>query len=281
MIFDKGTQQIEFAVYDDDLVSTDFLGKAVLHLDSLKPGVSSEFELDLMDVETGTLLVSCLYTSLSSGDDDTEIHEHGETVDILFDMSAEDLISDVLQFAPDKIPSDEERSSVFSQNSATLSIGSISKLMHQVSKFASASTNSESIKSPKLENLRTSKGVVSISSISCSQLRNTHSYGSGIRPYVIFSIGGISKQTAVHRDISDPTFEESFHFVVKDVENTQLIARVYDSHKFQKDKIIGEVVIRLADLGLSTGGTIKTYPLESRQGECFLTCKIALAALTK
>ncbi|CAM9162308.1 unnamed protein product, partial [Ectocarpus fasciculatus] len=67
MIFDKKAQQIELVVYDEDVVSDEFLGRVILHLDTLIPNKPSDIlELDLMEVETGCLQLTALYTPLGS-----------------------------------------------------------------------------------------------------------------------------------------------------------------------------------------------------------------------
>lgn len=97
MIFDKKTQQIEFTVYDEDIVSDEFLGRAIFHLDTLQNNVSNELiNLDLLEIETGTLQISCLYTSLG---DDVSVEKNNnmdDISDILFNMTPEMLKTDIL-----------------------------------------------------------------------------------------------------------------------------------------------------------------------------------------
>lgn len=261
MIFDKKAQQIELVVYDEDVVSDEFLGRVIFHLDTLVPNkITDVIELDLLEVDTGSLQISALYTPLGT---DVIEDETDEAADVLFNMSPDSLKSDILledvaKLVPSPIGADIShfKGSVGAIMAAKKAAGTIKSNLGLTSKA------------------KVSNGVLTISQISCQKLRNNNStFGGGIKPYCIFTAGGSSKQTKVQH-MADPKFDENFHFMVKDGSSGSLVIKVMDQYKFVKDQCIGELNIRLIDVMANTQGIFKEYPLESRHGECSITMKL-------
>jgi Ca2+-dependent lipid-binding protein len=273
LVFDKEVQQIEFVLYDEDVVNNECLGRAVLHLDTLQEGVQSDMiDLSLMDVDTGSLQVTCLYTPLGQAAEEMNSGSMEDLTDILYNMSPAVLNSDIL--TDDSIRGSESRYGRLPPGRLPSESSLAAASEHQkVSMKAAASAVVAAL--PKTQNKITG-GVLSISTISCSRLRNNSTtYGGGLRPYVTFQVGSIVKQTKVQRDHTDPTFDETFHIVVQDPRNAVIQVKVMDQFKFMKDQCIGEVSIRVIDVVSNPNGLLKEHRLESRQGECSITCKLS------
>ena len=270
LVFDKEVQQLEFVLYDEDVVNNEFLGRAVLHLDTLQEGVQSDvIDLSLMEVDTGSIQVTGLYTPLGQAVEDASgTGNMEELTDILYNMSATALNSDILADE-----SQNMRIPVGRPLSDSSSPASPASEHHKASMKAAAAAVVATL--PRTQSKITG-GVLSISTISCSRLRNNSTtYGGGLRPYVTFQVGTIVKQTKVQRDHTDPTFDDTFHIVVQDPRNAVLQAKVMDQFKFMKDQCIGEVSIRVADVVSNPNGLMKEHRLESRHGECSITCKLS------
>jgi hypothetical protein len=263
MIFDKEAQQIELVCYDEDVVSDEFLGRVLLHLDSLPDNKSSDvMDLDLTEVDTGSLQLTAFYTPL--GTDVTGGDE--EVVDILFNMSPDTLRSDIVSEEARPVsradgPRKGADLSAFEGGQSLAAIVAAKRAGAVLSQSVATST-------------KASNGVLTISQISCQKLRNNNStFGGGIRPYVVFSVGGTSKQTKVQH-MADPKYDGNFHFMVKDGNNSTLSIKVMDQYKFVKDVCVGELSIRLNAVLNNSRGVFKEYTLDSRHGECSITIKL-------
>lgn len=262
MIFDKKAQQIELVVYDEDVVSDEFLGRVIFHLDTLVPNKQTEIlDLDLLEIDTGSLQISALYTPLGTDviEDESEI-----AADILFNMPKESLKTDIMMeeiLSPSSASSDPNKF-----------MGSISSIV--AAKKAASLLKSRITHPNTATPTRITNGVLTISQISCQKLKNNNStFGGGIKPYCIFTVGGTSKQTKIQH-LSDPKFDENLHFMVKDGNNALLMIKVMDQYKFMKDQTIAELSIRVASVMSSRSGIYQEFPLESRHAECSITLKL-------
>ena len=263
LIFDKKAQQLELICYDEDVVSDEFLGRVVLHLDTLEDNKQTDvLDMDLMEVDTGSLQISAIYTPLGA-----EVEEDGldEVEDILFNLPKESLTSDVL--AEGVKTGSASHNKVVNLSQFGGGISSISSVVMAKNAFKA------SLDSPTGSN-KVTNGVLTVSQISCQKLRNNNStFGGGIRPYVVFTIGGQSKQTKIQH-LADPKYDDNFHFMVKDGSNATLSVKVMDQFKFVKDQCLGELSIRVMNVMSNKRGVFQEYALESRHGECFITLKL-------
>ena len=212
MIYDKACQFVDFTLYDyDQLSAGDFLGKTTISMACLPLLVEEVFDLDLMDVKTGSLQISCQYSPLKKNTEDkaTEEAEKGNKEDILFELSPSMLTSDILEeeLDPDAAAADTTGPT----RRDDLRSGLMSPPTNKKS-FKSMSSFEEGRSPGGGPSAIMSQGVLTVSCIRGRHFQTMHSSflkkGKHIRPYISLTIGNVKKETVVQKDHHDPNYAE-------------------------------------------------------------------------
>jgi hypothetical protein len=211
MIYDKECQFVDFTLYDHDAMSAgDFLGKTSLSLSCLPKLDEKSFDLELMDVKSGSLQISCVYTPLKKATDakNSDEDDDEKKLDILFELSPEMLTSDILEeeLDPDAVSSSSDDQDDKSEDLSSLLL-TPKKSFKSMSSYDGGRSSTRS-----LELIKNSKGVLTVSCIRGRHFyRHSSAWNKGkqtIRPYISLSIGNVKKDTIVQKDHHDPHFAE-------------------------------------------------------------------------
>jgi hypothetical protein len=254
MVFDKETQFVELNCYDYDVgMAPDFLGKLTINFDTLPNFEVVNINQDLNDVETGTIQLACEYLPLKKKND----VESSKGNDVLFHFSPTALTDDLLEQEDDLMDgkSAEENDApgdlgehTDGEGGGGASVAGVATAVMAAKRLqraafgeegdeenAQASPNGASPapsrgKLARLPTQRSSraieKGVLTVSRIKGRNFQFHSMLSSNVRPYVIFSVGTSKYETVVQNGQHDPSYEESFNFVVQDPTTSVMIVKV-------------------------------------------------------
>lgn len=104
------------------------------------------------------------------------------------------------------------------------------------------------------------RGVFSISSIRCRDLKGLSAFGSDdpshLKAYITFQISKstsgqpilFSEKTSLVESKADPSFFDNFNFILENPQNMFLFVKVWDQMTYKADRLLGQAKIKLEDL---------------------------------
>jgi hypothetical protein len=277
MIFDKETQFIDISVYDSDVgsIQDDFIGQTTLYPSKIPNYTITEIELPLRDCTGGILVLSCEYLPLMkkkiAGEEDIA---NSNDKDILFALAPDSLTNDILKTSPlPLVPGSktvtESESGPSNPNFAKLGLATASLITNGLIK-----AKNNAIASIRDKKGNEKPGVLTVSHIHCRNLRSTSMLTSTVKPFVVATIENVSKNTLVQSGIKDPSFDETFNFVVRDASSAVLRLRVMDEYKLVKNVCLGEIYINISDLIVHHSSLEQEYLMGGKNDESYISCKL-------
>jgi Ca2+-dependent lipid-binding protein len=279
IVYDRGSQTIEFSVFDFDMTNnTKLLGKAEFEVNKIPYNTQVQKTLMLTGVERGSLVVSCLYVPMAAVRTTQKTKKLKIPVSV-FKTSATDGAGEGAEGEADvlfDLPMDE-----LTSNETLLS----GELALQTSFGGDGEDGSGG-----RHNMAAGAGL-GILMVSGIKLRNLKVGASASwKPCVSFHVGVTSKQTRSRKNTVNPEFDERFAFIMKDQTAMERIqVKILDKNKLMSNsRQVGEVAVSLFDV-LNAGGGVngapaaieKEYKVESETIDCMVSFKMQWFSTTQ
>eukprot|EP01034_Spumella_vulgaris_P025395 gene25395-31853_t len=275
VIFDKATQWIELSVFDYDMTQMDkHLGKATLELAKLINYAKETRILRLLGGGKGELEVSCHYLPLGTKNGKNNVSERSraESADILFDLRKSELTNDIL-VEDDVIQAQDVR-----RDSSTPSNQTANGAHKNGKPNIAALQRGMSFRQPDAQ------GVLQVSHMRVEGLKApTFLYmnDTSFRPFLTCAVGDTTKTTKYQKGVREPSFVESFSFVIRDTKHEMLVVSVWDRNKWTSNRLVGTVELAVSDVIANSHGVWEQKHMLEGGNQEYVYLKLVWLSATK
>jgi len=242
LVYDKAEECIKFKVFDKDIDSDDFLGKAEVQLSDLNEHEIIALNLPLRDTSTGNLMVRLCYVPLKKKSTENEEVDP----DVIFDFPENELTDEMVG----SVGQEQGRPSVFvsstentdeTDNKRHRKIGTVFNAVRSTFRISHATENIPTEPMTLIDPSDQSFGILRISNL----------HVQGVKPtqmYCVIKQGHNHRETMVSGKLPEASWMTAMHMLVHGAKTAQVEVSVMEKQSIGSNKKIGSCTFKVIQL---------------------------------